>query len=368
MDSANNKVVYCLPVYNGELHLERCLDSILGQTHNNVHVLIGDNCSTDKTGDICRQYAIDHKNITYLKRSKNQGSYWNYLNLMSHLKYLDADFFVLAQDDCVYDPNHSQKCINVLNSNNKQVSSLTFLVKENNGARQNLYQNFQTRGMGLVDRVRIGSIGDSVGGFFTGVHRVDAFENNRDVWINQTTNRLTDLEFLIHALVAGEVNTIPEPLVMRSYPNQVVNEDYNSYLERRHVANNFRQGLTMPFCNGLSKICQQLFQRTDINEKDNVSKAIDILSQSIEKRYSLDIYKEIQRAIRLVTMDKVDQPWFSNTNDVGIDNQVKDNQKDKLVFLNLLLGDALKYYSFTSNPNMKDLIDICYSKIEEYNK
>ena len=46
-----------VPVYNGELYLERCMESLLAQTYQNTEILLVDDGSTDESGRICDAYA-----------------------------------------------------------------------------------------------------------------------------------------------------------------------------------------------------------------------------------------------------------------------------------------------------------------------
>lgn len=45
-----------LPVYNGENYLKKALDSLLSQSYEKFELIIGDNASTDNTGNICKTY------------------------------------------------------------------------------------------------------------------------------------------------------------------------------------------------------------------------------------------------------------------------------------------------------------------------
>ena len=47
-------------VYNGERFIEETLDSILGQTFTDFELIISDNASTDRTGQIAEAYAARH--------------------------------------------------------------------------------------------------------------------------------------------------------------------------------------------------------------------------------------------------------------------------------------------------------------------
>lgn len=66
-------VSYIVPVYNVEKYLERCLDSLLGQTYPNVELILVDDGSTDGSGEICDRYSAEHKNI-YTFHLQNGGA------------------------------------------------------------------------------------------------------------------------------------------------------------------------------------------------------------------------------------------------------------------------------------------------------
>ena len=64
-------------VYNGERFLEESLNSILKQTFTDFELIISDNASTDRTGDIAREYAQRDNRIRYYRAEKNMGAGWN---------------------------------------------------------------------------------------------------------------------------------------------------------------------------------------------------------------------------------------------------------------------------------------------------
>ena len=63
-----------LPVYNGERYLEDTLRSVLNQTFDNFDLFIADNASTDRTEEICRDYAGRDSRIRYIRNSINLGA------------------------------------------------------------------------------------------------------------------------------------------------------------------------------------------------------------------------------------------------------------------------------------------------------
>lgn len=62
-----------IPVYNGELYLRECLDSILAQNFaGSVEIVLIDDGSTDMSGKICDEYASRYENIIVYHK-QNEG-------------------------------------------------------------------------------------------------------------------------------------------------------------------------------------------------------------------------------------------------------------------------------------------------------
>jgi len=66
------KVSVCVPVYNVEKTLRRCVDSIYAQTFQDFEVILVDDGSPDNSGAICDQIAAEHNNVKVIHKS-NEG-------------------------------------------------------------------------------------------------------------------------------------------------------------------------------------------------------------------------------------------------------------------------------------------------------
>ncbi|MCK5447656.1 MAG: glycosyltransferase family 2 protein [Gemmatimonadetes bacterium] len=68
-----NHFISCIvPVYNGERYIEEALDSILAQNWRPLEVLVVDDGSTDRTGDIAREVA-ERTPVVHVVTQKNAG-------------------------------------------------------------------------------------------------------------------------------------------------------------------------------------------------------------------------------------------------------------------------------------------------------
>ncbi len=64
-----------VPVYNVEKYLNECIDSILNQSYTNFELILVNDGSTDDSGKICDEYAINDKRVrVYHKNNGGQSS------------------------------------------------------------------------------------------------------------------------------------------------------------------------------------------------------------------------------------------------------------------------------------------------------
>lgn len=59
-----------VPVYNVEKYLKKCIESILGQTYQNIEIILVDDGSEDNSGAICDQYAAEDARIVVIHKKK----------------------------------------------------------------------------------------------------------------------------------------------------------------------------------------------------------------------------------------------------------------------------------------------------------
>lgn len=92
-----------IPVYNTERYLKKCLDSVVGQSYQNLEIILVDDGSSDHSGDICDTYASKDSRITCIHKknggvsaARNTGieaSHGDYLHFVDSDDYLENDAY-----------------------------------------------------------------------------------------------------------------------------------------------------------------------------------------------------------------------------------------------------------------------------------
>ncbi|WP_438427492.1 glycosyltransferase [Escherichia coli] len=100
------KVAVLLATYNGECWISAQIDSILAQRDVDVTIYISDDCSTDKTKEICSNYSERFNNIKLLSNSERMGgASANFFRLLLSNEYDQHDFVALSDQDDIWKEN-----------------------------------------------------------------------------------------------------------------------------------------------------------------------------------------------------------------------------------------------------------------------
>lgn len=100
-----------IPTFNREATIGRALDSVLSQDYPNIEVIISDNASTDRTGEICATYAKNYPNISLTVQEKNKGPTNNFIEV---LNFASGELFMWLGDDDWLDPDYVSTCVKAL--------------------------------------------------------------------------------------------------------------------------------------------------------------------------------------------------------------------------------------------------------------
>ena len=65
-------ITIIVPVYNVEKYIRECIDSLINQTYKNLEIILVDDGSKDKSGEICENYANADSRVKVIHK-ENEG-------------------------------------------------------------------------------------------------------------------------------------------------------------------------------------------------------------------------------------------------------------------------------------------------------
>lgn len=112
-----------VPVYNVEMYLPQCIDSILAQSYSNIEVILVDDGSTDSSLSICREYAerderirVYHQNNMGVSAARNTG-----------ISNARGEYIAFVDSDDLIRQDYIEKLIFDLSENNADISACDLL-------------------------------------------------------------------------------------------------------------------------------------------------------------------------------------------------------------------------------------------------
>ncbi len=67
------KASVIIPVYNAEKTLRKCVESLIYGIERNIEILLIDDCSADKSWELCEKLAVENSNVFCFRNNKNSG-------------------------------------------------------------------------------------------------------------------------------------------------------------------------------------------------------------------------------------------------------------------------------------------------------
>ncbi|HGF9815039.1 TPA: glycosyltransferase family 2 protein [Campylobacter lari] len=136
-----SQISIILPTYNVEKYIARALDSCINQSFKDIEIIIVDDCESDKSIDIAKEYASKDKRIKIIHNKEN-------LKLLraryEGVKVANSPFIMFLDPDDYLELNTCEECVKILNKNNK-IDLIFFdaFVLNNNKIERKL--NFQEK-------------------------------------------------------------------------------------------------------------------------------------------------------------------------------------------------------------------------------
>jgi glycosyltransferase involved in cell wall biosynthesis len=97
-----SKISIIIPVYNASNFLVRCLDSVLSQTLSDIEVICIDDCSSDNSFEILKDYVQKDSRIKVYKNEQNIGQG---LTRNKGIDFANGEYIAFVDSDDWIEPN-----------------------------------------------------------------------------------------------------------------------------------------------------------------------------------------------------------------------------------------------------------------------
>ncbi|TQQ83943.1 glycosyltransferase family 2 protein [Peptacetobacter hominis] len=102
------------PVYNAEKFLKETIISIKNQTYTNWELLLVDDCSSDSSPEIIKEFLKKDNRIKYIRMEKNSGAA---ISRNTGIKHAEGQFIAFVDSDDVWDSKKLETQINYMLKN-----------------------------------------------------------------------------------------------------------------------------------------------------------------------------------------------------------------------------------------------------------
>lgn len=138
MEKKTVSVVMC--TYNGERFLREQMDSILAQTYPIHEIIISDDCSTDGTIDILREYAAKHTFIKIHQNARNIGFNSNFYHAFNRAT---GEYIAISDQDDIWFPQKIEEQVKQISTENHNLCFSESITTDTYQETQ--VENYKTR-------------------------------------------------------------------------------------------------------------------------------------------------------------------------------------------------------------------------------
>lgn len=214
--SKNNtsKITIGLPVYNGEKWVARAINSVLKQTYKDFILVISDNASLDKTGEICNEASRFDQRVRYIRQEKNIGATDNFKFLIEKAK---TEFFVFLAHDDYWDERFLESNLGFLEKNPSFISSISKVSFEKEGIFDRESRGVSSITGDIIQRLKTYLIHPQDNSRFYSLFRTPALRSGFD---SDLLFHASDWYVMAKTLILGQQNCLDVTAMHREVADQ----------------------------------------------------------------------------------------------------------------------------------------------------
>lgn len=123
----NNLVSIIMPSYNTGRYIKESIESVLAQSYPTWELIIVDDCSTDNTDEVVRQFLADSR-IRYIKNSTNSGAA---VSRNRALREAKGKWIAFLDSDDLWEPTKLEQQLRFMIENDYKFSFTDYKIQHN---------------------------------------------------------------------------------------------------------------------------------------------------------------------------------------------------------------------------------------------
>ena len=295
-----------ITTYNGGKYLAQQLDSIVGQTHKNLEIIISDDASSDNTLAVAQRYAANDSRIVIIQHEKNIGLH---ANLAGALERSTGDYIAISDQDDIWRADKIEKQLSLLNGAVGVYSDSALIDATGNSLGLTLFQSLNIKASADISKTVPLFFKNCVSGHALLFHR-----SLLSMVLPFTDDFIFDHQLALAASCFGGLRFCNEPLVYH----------------RIHGGNHTNAGLAGEFA------------RKAVIVDRNAERRTHRFQQRQRIQYVLDRVPQASEALKAHGL--CDAQWFQNNKELlqDIEELPAEMARYDQVFFNLRLFNLLR--------------------------
>ncbi len=139
-----------IPVYKTENYIRRCLDSLINQSYKNLEIILVDDGTPDKAGDICDEYAREDSRIKVIHQANAGQS----VARNNAIKIANGDYYCFVDSDDYVSLNMIEKLYELAEKNQADISMADYKTFDGERADESISEKSQESVMDNIQMIK----------------------------------------------------------------------------------------------------------------------------------------------------------------------------------------------------------------------
>lgn len=201
-----------VPVYKVEKYLDRCVESILSQTYNNLEIILVDDGSPDRCPEMCDEWSKKDSRIKVIHKENGGGAAARNVGLES----ATGDIITFVDSDDYLSSEMYRVLVTLLTENNADIAECDYVYteSEDHPLDLNKTESFKeySPSEAMLEHIKDGIFRQSV---VNKVYRKEILEN-----VRFTEGKVIDDEFFTYLAIGNAKKLIHTDRIMYAYRQQ----------------------------------------------------------------------------------------------------------------------------------------------------